>query len=65
MLLRDTRDAVDELPIDMRTELDRRAVRADKTRSPVTDPAAVCVAGRERDLALGRWNWSSGTRSTW
>jgi len=61
-----------ELLADTRAQLDRRPVRADADEVAGGDPARGGIGRRQLDLgvrplelaASGRWNWSSGTRST-
>ena len=65
VLLGDADDARGERAVDARAELDRRAVRADADRRRRSrSPRRSASAAASSISASGRWNCSSGTRST-
>ena len=65
MLVGDARDALDELAVDARPQLDGGAVRADERRRRRSRSRATRRRrARARRRGSGRWKPSSGTRST-
>ena len=65
VLLGDAADARRQVAADAGAQLDRRAVRATRDVVAGREPEAPRVVAREaRPRRSGRWNCSSGTRST-